>query len=109
LLRAGLVIWRRSQALGVARSAGAILVVCRSSDRDGWEEVEGALQREFRFNDFAHAVDFVNRVAEVAERANHHPEIIIRWNRVTLRWRTQTAGAVTRRDIELAGRTNELV
>jgi len=69
---------------------------------DGWEEVEGGLQREFRFNDFAHAVDFVNRVAE-------DPEIIIRWNRVTLRWRTQTAGAVTRRDIELAGRTNELV
>jgi len=76
---------------------------------DGWGEVEGALQREFRFNDFAHAVDFVNRVAEVAERANHHPEIIIRWNRVTLRWRTHTAGAVTARDIELAGRTDELV
>jgi len=76
---------------------------------DGWEEVEGALQREFRFNDFADAVDFVNRVAEVAERANHHPEIIIRWNRVTLRWLTHTAGAVTARDIELAGRTNELV
>ena len=76
---------------------------------DGWEEVEGALQREFRFNDFADAVDFVNRVAEVAERANHHPEIIIRWNRVTLRWLTHTAGAVTARDIELAGRTNKLV
>ena len=71
--------------------------------------LEGALQREFRFNDFADAVDFVNRVAEVAERANHHPEIIIRWNRVTLRWRTHTADAVTARDIELAGRTNELV
>jgi 4a-hydroxytetrahydrobiopterin dehydratase len=76
---------------------------------EGWEEVEGALQREFRFNDFAHAIDFVNRVAEVAEGANHHPDIAIRWNRVTLRWWTHTAGALTGRDIELAERTNELV
>ena len=57
---------------------------------EGWEEVEGALQREFRFNDFAHAIDFVNRVAEAAERTNHHPDIAIHWNRVTLRWLTHT-------------------
>jgi 4a-hydroxytetrahydrobiopterin dehydratase len=75
---------------------------------EGWEEVEGALQREFRFNDFAHAIDFVNRVAEVAEEANHHPDVVIQWNRVTLRWGTHAAGVVTGRDIELAGRTNEL-
>jgi 4a-hydroxytetrahydrobiopterin dehydratase len=76
---------------------------------EGWEEVEGALQREFRFNDFAHAIDFVNRVAEIAEEANHHPDIAVHWNRVTLRWSTHTAGAITDRDIELAGRTNDLI
>ena len=71
--------------------------------------MEGALQREFRFNDFAHAIDFVNRVAEIAEEANHHPDIAVHWNRVTLRWSTHTAGAITDRDIELAGRTNDLI
>jgi 4a-hydroxytetrahydrobiopterin dehydratase len=75
---------------------------------DGWDEVEGALQREFRFHDFAGAIDFVNRVAEEAERANHHPDIAIRWNRVTLRWRTHSENAITARDVELAERTEVL-
>lgn len=72
---------------------------------EGWEEVGGALQREFRFRDFAGAIDFVNRVAEEAERADHHPDILISWNRVTLRWRTHSAGAITERDAELARRS----
>ncbi len=74
----------------------------------GWEEVDGALQREFRFKDFAAAVDFVNRVAALAEEANHHPDIAIHWNRVTLRWRTHAQNAITERDTELAARTNAL-
>ncbi len=74
---------------------------------EGWQELEGALQREFRFKDFAQAIDFVNRV-EVAEEAHHHPDIAVYWNRVTLRLWTQTAGAVTDRDVELAARMNDL-
>jgi 4a-hydroxytetrahydrobiopterin dehydratase len=75
---------------------------------EGWEEVDGALQREFRFPDFAGAIDFVNRVAEEAERENHHPDILVTWNRVTLRWRTHSANAITDRDVELAGRSDLL-
>ncbi len=75
---------------------------------EGWQEVEGALERQFRFKDFAQAIDFVNRVAEVAEEAHHHPEIAIHWNQVTLRWWTHTVGAITDRDIELAARMNDL-
>jgi 4a-hydroxytetrahydrobiopterin dehydratase len=74
----------------------------------GWDEVEGALQREFRFKDFAQAVDFVNRVAEAAEAANHHPDIEIHWNRVRLRWWTHAANAITDRDREMAERSAEL-
>ena len=76
---------------------------------EGWEEVDGALQREFRLKDFAAAVDFVNRVAEVAEEAKHHPDIAIHWNRVTLRWWTHAENAITERDVELAERTDRLV
>jgi 4a-hydroxytetrahydrobiopterin dehydratase len=74
----------------------------------GWAEVDGALERTFTFRDFADALAFVNRVAETAEQANHHPDIAIHWNRVTLRWWTHTRRAITTRDAELAARVNEL-
>ena len=75
----------------------------------GWAEVDGALERQFGFADFAEALAFVNRVAQAAEEANHHPDIEIHWNRVKLRWWTHAANAITERDHELARRTNELV
>ena len=74
----------------------------------GWEEVDGALQREFSFAGFAAALAFVNRVGELAERENHHPEITISYDRVTLRWWTHTAGGITDRDRELAAASAEL-
>ena len=76
---------------------------------DGWEEVDGALQREFRFGDFAEALAFVNRVGELAEARDHHPDVAIHWNRVTLRWWTHARDAITERDAELAVLTNQLV
>jgi pterin-4a-carbinolamine dehydratase len=75
---------------------------------DGWSEVDGALEREFRFADFRAAIGFVERVAEIAEDANHHPDIAIHYNRVTLRWWTHTAGGITDRDRELAERSGTL-
>ena len=75
---------------------------------DGWAEIDGALEREFRFGDFAEALAFVNRVGELAEAEDHHPDIAIHWNRVTLRWWTHVENAITERDHELAQRTNDL-
>src|SRR5581483_6863238 len=75
---------------------------------EGWSEVENALEREFRFDDFARAIAFVNRVAELAEGENHHPDVEIHYNRVTLRWSTHSAGGITDRDRELASRSAEL-
>jgi 4a-hydroxytetrahydrobiopterin dehydratase len=76
---------------------------------DGWREVDDALERTFELPDFVAALAFVNRVGELAESENHHPDISISYNRVTLRWWTHTAGGVTDRDRELAAKTNELV
>ena len=73
-----------------------------------WSEIDGALTREFRFADFAQALAFVNRVAELAESANHHPDIEIHYNRVTLRWATHSVGQITDRDRELAAKSGEL-
>jgi 4a-hydroxytetrahydrobiopterin dehydratase len=75
------------------------------ADPDGWTEVDGALERTFTFGDFAGALAFVGRVAELAEAENHHPDIAIHYNRVTLRWWTHSAGGITDRDRELAERS----
>ena len=75
---------------------------------EGWEEIDGALQRTFRFRDFAEALAFVNRVGEAAEAENHHPDVAIHWNEVTLRWWTHAADAITDTDARMAERSAEL-
>jgi 4a-hydroxytetrahydrobiopterin dehydratase len=74
----------------------------------GWNEVRGALERGYRFESFAEAIAFVNRLAAAAEEADHHPDIAISWNAVTVRWWTHVKRAITDRDAELARRTDEL-
>ena len=78
------------------------------STPEGWGEVDGALQREFAFANFAEALAFVNRVGEMAEAENHHPDIELGWGRVVLRWRTHSADAITERDREMAACSAEL-
>ncbi len=57
---------------------------------------------------FVEALAFVNRVGELAEAENHHPDIAIHYSRVTLRWWTHTAGGITDRDRDLAEKTSAL-
>jgi 4a-hydroxytetrahydrobiopterin dehydratase len=80
----------------------------RTVAAEEWTVVDGALQRVFRFDDFAGSLAFVNRVGELAEAENHHPDISISWSEVTLRWWTHSAGGVTPRDRELAERSADL-
>jgi 4a-hydroxytetrahydrobiopterin dehydratase len=76
---------------------------------DGWREIDGALERELTFESFRDAIAFVDRLADLAESANHHPDIAISYTRVTVRWTTHSAGGVTERDHDLAARTDELL
>ena len=75
---------------------------------EGWTEVDKALERTFELESFIDALAFVNRVGELAEAENHHPDIAIHFNRVTLRWWTHTADGVTDRDRELAEKSAQL-
>lgn len=75
---------------------------------EGWNEVDNALERTFTLGDFVEALAFVNRVGELAEAEDHHPDIRIDYKNVTLRWWTHTAGGITDRDRELASRSAEL-
>jgi 4a-hydroxytetrahydrobiopterin dehydratase len=67
-----------------------------------WERQGNELVKEHKGRDFAAAMAFVNAVAERAEAANHHPDIDIRWNKVTLRLSTHSAGGLTQADLDLA-------
>lgn len=73
-----------------------------------WQERDDALVREFELPSFAEAIAFVNRLAELADEENHHPDIDIRYRKVTVRWTTHDAGGITDRDRELAERTSGL-
>lgn len=57
---------------------------------------------------FSDAVAFVARLAAAADEADHHPDIAISWNRVTVRWSTHSAGGITARDVDMAGRTDAI-
>jgi 4a-hydroxytetrahydrobiopterin dehydratase len=76
---------------------------------EGWSEVDKALERTFSFESFPDAIAFVDRVAELAEAEDHHPDIAIHYRDVTLRWWTHTADGITDRDRELAAKTGALV
>ena len=75
----------------------------------GWQIEEGELTRTFSFKDFLAALAFVNRVGEQAEKAAHHPDIDIRYNKVRLGLVTHDAGGLPAKDFELATVIDRLV
>jgi 4a-hydroxytetrahydrobiopterin dehydratase len=76
-------------------------------DLDGWDgTVDDGIRKTYTFADFTEAMAFVNRVADVAEELNHHPDITIRWNRVDLRILSHAEGGVTQDCLTLARRAD---
>jgi len=68
----------------------------------GWRQVGNVIQKQYTFSNFKDAVFFVNTVAGLAERAGHHPDITVNYNRVTLSLSTHDAGGLTGKDFGLA-------
>lgn len=73
-----------------------------------WTEVSGEIQRTYAFDDFLAAMRFVNVIADAAEKAQHHPDILIRYNKVTLTLTTHDAGGITENDFSLAQQADQL-
>lgn len=67
-----------------------------------WQEQNNSLIREFKFPDFSSALLFVNQVGELAEAANHHPDIELGWGRAKIALTTHSEGGVTQKDRDLA-------
>jgi len=73
-----------------------------------WHVQRGKLVRTFEFKDFPKAMAFVNRLADLAEEAGHHPDIDIRYNKVRLALVTHDAGGLTAKDFDMASQANRL-
>jgi len=76
---------------------------------DGWERIDGALRRSVRFGAFLDGIDAVRRVAEYAEREDHHPDIDIRWRTVTFALVTHSEGGITDKDVQMAAQINQVI
>lgn len=74
----------------------------------GWRQNGNAIERRFQFDNFVKAMEFVNHIAEAAEAVNHHPDILISYNKVTLSLVSHDSGGVTQRDVKMAKRINEI-
>lgn len=75
---------------------------CISDLDNAWELKDGKVVKSFQFSSFLNAIEFVNKVAKIAEELDHHPIITINWKTVKLSLKSFDVNAVTKRDIKLA-------
>jgi 4a-hydroxytetrahydrobiopterin dehydratase len=76
----------------------------RLAGLEGWERHGDAIRKRYRGDDFVSSVELVNRLTPVAEELNHHPDLEISWNQVTVTLSTHSEGGLTEHDFELARR-----
>ncbi len=72
------------------------------SSLDGWEQSGIEIEKQFKFKNFIHSIGFVNKVAILAEKADHHPDILVQYNKVKLVLSTHSEGGITEKDFSLA-------
>ena len=76
----------------------------RLQQLEGWSLTPEGIRKQFALGSFPSAINLVNRVADLAEQASHHPDILIRYDKVTFTLTTHDAGGVTPKDFDLAAR-----
>ena len=80
----------------------------RLQAESGWERDGDAIRKDFKADDFKGSVDLVNRLMPVAEAMNHHPDLAISWDTVTVTITTHSEGGLTANDFDLAARIDAL-
>jgi 4a-hydroxytetrahydrobiopterin dehydratase len=83
-------------------------IEARLARLDGWARAGNAIAKTWRFADFREALGFVSRVARPADEQDHHPDVAIQWNEVTLTLWTHASGGLTERDFRLATTIDQL-
>ena len=77
-------------------------IEARLADLDGWTREGDEIKKVFKLDDFKGSVDFINRLTPIAEEMNHHPDLEVSWNKVTVSISTHSEGGLTENDFELA-------
>src|SRR5664280_1807880 len=101
------MFWRRSSMQSSHKTLSQEDISALLHELPEWALEEGKLVRFWTFPGFPGAIAFVNRVAQLAEQAGHHPDIDIRYNRVKLALVSHDAGGITARDARMARRLNQ--
>lgn len=81
-------------------------ILGRLTELNKWTLNNHAIEKEFKFKSFKEALSFINKIGELAEEANHHPELFNVYNKVNIRLRTHDADGITDKDFDLAEKIN---
>jgi 4a-hydroxytetrahydrobiopterin dehydratase len=84
------------------------VIIAKLKELDGWELAGNAIEKEIRFSDFIETMSAMVQIAFYAESMNHHPEWSNVYNKLTIRLTTHDVGGITEKDIQLAGKINEI-
>ena len=93
---------------GAARLSDAD-IAARLATLTGWSAADARLAKTFAFADFHETIGFVNALAWVANREDHHPDLAVSYNRCTVAWSTHDAGGITENDVVCAAKTERLL
>ena len=85
-----------------------ITVNNKLGDLQNWEEIEGKLCKDFKFKDFIESFSFITKIALESEKMNHHPDILISYNKVNIKLITHDINQISDKDIVLAKKIDEL-
>ena len=77
-------------------------------DLDGWEVDGNKIKKMFKRKNFVDSIGFVSQIALLAERADHHPDILVQYNKVNITLSTHSEGGITEKDINLAGEIEQV-
>lgn len=77
-------------------------ILSELSNLENWEKVDNTITKNFKTKNYVYTIGFVNQIALLAERADHHPDLIVKYNNVTVTLSTHSAGGITEKDIDLA-------
>ena len=97
----------RIDALTVSENEASMLI----KEIEGWDLINDGikkLKKEFSFSNYSDSVDFSNKVADMADKENHHPQIILEWGKVTVIWWSHKIKGLHKNDFICAAKTNKI-
>lgn len=98
----------RCTPLGRTAALDAAQLAAQLAELPRWQCVDGAIEARFDFADYFETIAFVNALAWIAHREDHHPDLAVGYNRCTIRWSTHSAGGVTVNDLICAAKSDAL-